>query len=138
MNRSDPTLSLQRRYHLTSRRSLFASLAAAAAALTSSARAHGPRRGSGIKPRFFADLKHVQAASRVEAIHFVSGAYRVQTADGQYADYAAADLRFVVDSTELGPYSGRPVILSAGQGGDRALVFFAKPNEISTFLITDA
>lgn len=122
----------------TNRRSLLASVAAGIAALTSlPARAHDGRHEIGAKKRSFADLKTVRAESRVDAIHYVLGAYRVWTADGKCTEFEAADLRFAIDSSSLGPYSGSPIILPAGYGDDRALVFFSAPHEIAAFIKAD-
>jgi hypothetical protein len=53
---------------------------------------------------------------------------------GRHAEFSEANLRFVVDSSPLGPRRGKPVILPAGQIGDRALIFFASPEEIGSFV----
>ena len=60
--------------------------------------------------------------------------YRVVTADGNDCDFPESDLRFKVDSSAVGPFRGRPVMMPAGQVGDRAWVFFAAPGEISAFI----
>ena len=49
-----------------------------------------------------------------------------------------AALRFRIDSSEFGPRASDPVILAARKIGDRAWVFFASPEEISTFIKHDA
>jgi hypothetical protein len=49
-------------------------------------------------------------------------------------DFLESDLRFKVDSSAMGPFRGRPVIIPAGQIGDRAWVFFASPDEISAVI----
>lgn len=82
----------------------------------------------------FADLKTAGAEHQVRAIRHLSGSYRVATADGRRVDFSETDLRFKVDSSALGPVRGRPVIVPAGQVGDRAWVFFASPDEISAFI----
>jgi hypothetical protein len=118
----------------SNRRSLLASAATGIAALSAwPVWAHNGKADSA-KGRSFADLKQADAASRVETIHYLSGVYRVTTADGKCAEFAAANLRFAIDSSNLGPYSGRPVILSSGYGRDRALVFFSAPSEIANFI----
>jgi hypothetical protein len=128
---SQPT---QGHHFRANRRSLLAAAAAGIAALSAwPARAHDGK-GDSVKSRFFADLKLADSASRVETIHYLSGVYRVTTADGKCAEFAAANLRFAIDSSNLGPHSGRPVILSSGYGRDRALVFFSVPSEIANFI----
>ena len=81
-----------------------------------------------------ADLKTAGAEHRVRAIRHLSGSYRVTTADRRRVDFAETDLRFKVGSSALGPVPGSPVIMPAGEVGDRAWVFFAAPGEISEFI----
>jgi hypothetical protein len=82
----------------------------------------------------FTDLKKVGAERQVRAIRHMGSFYRVMTADGKGFDYPESDLRFKVDSSAMGPFRGRPVMMPAGQVGDRAWVFFAAPGEISAFI----
>jgi cytochrome c len=82
----------------------------------------------------FPELKKVGAERQVRTIQHRGGSYRVVTADGNDFDFSESDLRFKVDSSALGPAAGRPVIMSAGEVGDRASVFFAAPDEISAFI----
>ena len=93
--------------------------------------AHGKaaKRNSG-----FPDLKLAGPDHQVHSIAYSLGAYRVTTADGRSAHFLEADLRFKLDSSDVGPHSGAPVILPAGTEGDRAWVFFASPAEISRFI----
>jgi len=58
----------------------------------------------------------------------------VTTADGQTLDFWEVNLRLKTDSRETGPLAGKPVLMGAGMGGDRASVFFAAPEEISAFI----
>jgi hypothetical protein len=81
-----------------------------------------------------ADLKKVGAERQVRAIRHMRSSYRVVTADGNDFDFPESDLRFKVDSTAMRPFRGRPVMMPAGQVGDRAWVFFAAPEEISAFI----
>lgn len=119
----------------TSRRSWLASMAAGIAALASfPARAHEPDSETGAKVRSFADLRRAQPENVVERIVYRLDAYRVWTADGKYSDFAVADLRFAIDPSAVGPASNRPVQWPSGQGRDRALVFFSKPDEVTTFV----
>lgn len=82
----------------------------------------------------FHDLKTLGAAHQVQAIRYCHDTYHVTTADGKTADFWEANLRFKTDSSDTGPVAGKPVILPAGMMGDRASVFFAAPDEISTFI----
>jgi cytochrome c len=84
--------------------------------------------------RGFQDLKKLGPDHQVQAIRYCRDTYHVTTADGQTADFWEANLRFKTDSSDTGPVAGKPVILPAGMMGDRASVFFAAPNEISTFI----
>jgi uncharacterized cupin superfamily protein len=79
----------------------------------------------------FPDLKSVGADRQVRSIAYSRGAYSVTMADGETADFLEGALRFKVDSGDLGPRAGTPVILPAGTEGDRFWVFFASPEEIS-------
>jgi cytochrome c len=82
----------------------------------------------------FQDLKKLGADRQVKAIRYCHATYHVTTADGQTADFWEANLRFKTDSGETGPLPGRPVMLPAGMMGDRTSVFFASPDEISSFI----
>jgi cytochrome c len=70
----------------------------------------------------------------VRAILHMRGSYRVMTADGKSVNFPESDLRLKVDSSALGPLFDKPVLMPAGMQGDRASVFFASPEEISTFI----
>ena len=124
------------RRHEASRRSLLTLTAIGIGALFSRpAQSHQADAGHDTDTRSFIDLKKVGAQHQVRTLsHTPGGTYYVATADGNRAVFAEADLRFKVDSSTLGPRRGKPVILPAGQVGDRALVFFAAPEEISTFI----
>jgi cytochrome c len=58
----------------------------------------------------------------------------VTTADGETTDFWEANLRFKTDSGPTGPLPGKPTLMPAGMMGDRASVFFATPEEISSFI----
>lgn len=123
----------------TSRRSWLASLTAGIAAFASfSAWAHDPKSETSAKARSFADLSKAQATILVKRIDYRSGAYRVWTADGACAEFAAADLRFAIDASTVGPAPGKPVLWPSGHSRDRALVFFSAPNEIGAFIIASS
>jgi cytochrome c len=82
----------------------------------------------------FDDLKKLGPAQQVSAIRYCHAAYEVATADGQTHEFWEANLRFKTDSSDTGPLPGKPAMMPAGMGGDRASVFFASPVEISTFV----
>jgi cytochrome c len=82
----------------------------------------------------FQDLKKLGADRQVQAIRYCRDTYHVTTADGDTADFWEANLRFKTDSSNAGPPPGKPTLMPAGMMGDRASVFFASPDEISTFI----
>jgi hypothetical protein len=95
-----------------------------------------PTRRGGIIPSsgVWGDLKFSGPNRQVRSIAYSGGAYSVTTADGKTAFFLESDLRFKVDSSELGPDDGKPVIIPAGTEGDRAWVLFSSPEEISAFI----
>lgn len=82
----------------------------------------------------FEDLKKLGADQQVQAIRYCHDTYHLTLADGQTVDFWEANLRFKTDSSDTGPSPGKPAIMRAGMQGDRASVFFAAPDEISTFI----
>jgi hypothetical protein len=44
------------------------------------------------------------------------------------------DLRFRIDSSDTGPFVGKPILLPTGRMGDRASLFCAAPEEIGAFI----
>jgi hypothetical protein len=86
--------------------------------------------GSGVWP----DLKLSEPSHQVRSVAYSRGAYLVTTADGKTSFFLESDLRFKIDSSELGPDDGKPVIMPAGTEGDRAWVLFSSPDEISGFI----
>jgi cytochrome c len=82
----------------------------------------------------FEDLKKLGPDQQVQAIRYCHDTYHVTMADGQTADFWEANLRFKTDSSNTGPLPGKPAMMRAGMQGDRASVFFAAPEEISTFV----
>jgi cytochrome c len=82
----------------------------------------------------FDDLKKLGPDQQVSAIRYCHAAYQVTTADGQTREFWEANLRFKTDSSDTGPLPGKPAIMPAGMSGDRASMFFASPDEISTFV----
>ena len=100
------------------------------AAKSEAIRRDGSVHGSGAFP----DLKLVRPERQVRSIAYSRGAYRVTTADGKSALFLEANLRFKIDSSDLGPDEGKPVVMPAGTEGDRAWVIFSSPDEISRFV----
>jgi cytochrome c len=82
----------------------------------------------------FEDLKKLGPDHQVQAIRYCRDTYHVTMANGQTTDFWEANLRFKTDSSDTGPQAGKPVLMRAGMMGDRASVFFAAPDEISTFI----
>ena len=80
------------------------------------------------------DLKAAPPQGQVTAISHCDDTYIVRTADGRSTKVWEFNLRFKTDSSNLGPSSGKPVIVGAGMQGDRASVVFAGPGEISGFI----
>jgi len=80
------------------------------------------------------DLKAAPPQGQVTAISHCDDTYIVRTADGRSTKVWEFNLRFKTDSSNLGPSSGKPVIVGAGMQGDRASVVFAGPDEISRFI----
>jgi cytochrome c len=102
----------------------------ATAAKPEPTRRGGIVHGSGAWP----DLKLSEPSRQVRSIAYSRGAYSVTTADGNTAFFLESDLRFKIDSSELGPDAGKPVIMPAGTEGDRAWLFFSSPHEIGGFI----
>lgn len=82
----------------------------------------------------FRDLKVAEPGHQVRSIAFSRGAYWVTTADGKGASFLENDLRFKIDSSDLGPMIGKPVLAPSGAEGDRAWVIFSSPGEISALI----
>jgi len=82
----------------------------------------------------FQNLKEAGPDCQVVTIHYDQDTYKITTADGPSTDFWEANLRFKIDSSDNGPLSGEPVILPSGMMGDRALVFFASPAEMSALI----
>jgi cytochrome c len=100
--------------------------------------AHGPSKRGGMmggQPQLH-DLKKLPEAYRVTAIRYCGDSYFVSTEDGTTRAFWEPNLRFKTDSSELGPNPGHPAMLPGGMMGDRASVFFARPDEISAFIQT--
>jgi cytochrome c len=96
-----------------------------------------PSAGHAAEPAMasgFQDLKKLGVDRQVQAIRYCRDTYHVTTADGQTTDFWEANLRFKTDSSDTGPLPGKPTLMPAGMMGDRASVFFASPEEISSVI----
>lgn len=80
------------------------------------------------------DLKAVGPDQQVVAVRYCGDSYFVKTAAGETLPFWEYNLRLHTDSTEKGPPRGRPALVPAGMLGDRALLVFASPSEISAFV----
>jgi cytochrome c len=133
------------------RRSLLATVASLAAALSVTRRSFGAEPVAGDAGRGDArlsgetalrpplgqapatiDLKTLGAERQVASISRSGDTYRVTTVSGRTASFSEFDLRFKTDSSARGPTEGIPVLIPAST--DRAFVVFASPREISSFI----
>lgn len=68
------------------------------------------------------------------AIQHRGDTFEVTTADGRKAAFRQTNLRIKIDTSDHGPFAGKPVILPGGMMGDRVTVFFALPMEVATLI----
>ncbi len=80
------------------------------------------------------DLKQAPINRQVKGLGFCSGQYTIDFADGSTRKFGERDLRFATDSSPQGPLAGRPVLVPTGRVGDRALVIFVAPGEMTAML----
>ena len=80
------------------------------------------------------DLKAIGPDDQVASISHCGDTYRVATAAGKTTPFWEFNLRFKTDSSDKGPAKGKPALLPASMGGDRAFVIFSTPIEMSTFI----
>lgn len=80
------------------------------------------------------DLKTVGLAQLVASIRYSDDTYYVTTNSGATVSFPEFNLRFKTDSGVHGPAEGRPVLLPASMRTDRAFIVFANPREISAFV----
>lgn len=80
------------------------------------------------------DLKTVGPAQQVASIRYSDDTYHVTTNSGAIVSFPEFNLRFKTDSGVHGPAEGRPVLLPASMRTDRAFLVFANPREISAFI----
>ncbi len=80
------------------------------------------------------DLKTLGPEHQVASISSSGDIYRVTTVSGRTVSFSEFDLRFKTDSSARGPAEGIPVLMAASMRTDRAFVVFASPREISAFI----
>lgn len=95
--------------------------------------APGDMMGGG-GPGRMPNLKQQVPTQQVTAIRYCGDAYFVTLGTGTEVVFWEFNLRLKTDSSANGPPKGKPAILRAGMGGDRAFVIFSEPGEISEFI----
>jgi cytochrome c len=80
------------------------------------------------------DLRQAPPERQVKAVGYCGGRYTVGFADGSSRKFGERDVRFATDSSPLGPGAGRPVLVPTGRVGDRALVVFVGPGEMTAMI----
>ena len=80
------------------------------------------------------DLQQAPADRQVKAVGYCGGEYTIDFVDGSSRKFGERDVRFATDSSPLGPVAGRPVLVPTGRVGDRALVVFVGPGEMSAMI----
>jgi cytochrome c len=82
-----------------------------------------------------ADLRRdVGPNNRVTSIRYCGDTYMADVESGESHQFWEFNLRFKSDSSARGPERSRPVLIPSSMMGDRALVIFAAPAEISGFI----
>lgn len=80
------------------------------------------------------DLRHVPRDRQVKAVGYCGGQYTIGFVNGTSRKLGERDLRFATDSSPLGPAAGRPVFVPTGRVGDRGLVVFVAPAEMTAMI----
>jgi cytochrome c len=80
------------------------------------------------------DLRRAPMDRQVVSVDYCGGQYTIGFADKSSRKFGERDLPFATDSSALGPPTGRPVVVPTARVGDRALVVFAEPKELATFI----
>jgi hypothetical protein len=80
------------------------------------------------------DLRQAPADRQVKAVGYCGGQYTIGFVDGSSRKFGERDVRFATDSGPLGPVAGRPVLVPTGRVGDRALVVFVGPGEMTAMI----
>ncbi|MGH7044541.1 MAG: c-type cytochrome [Acetobacteraceae bacterium] len=77
------------------------------------------------------DLRKLKPDEEVKAIRACRDSYFVTTGTGKVRIFWDQSLRFETDTSAYGPRPDAPAILPSGMFGDRAIVVFSSPAEIS-------
>ena len=80
------------------------------------------------------NLNNAMPDDIVKTIRHCGDTYFVTTEDGKMHKIWEFNLRFKTDTADSGPNPGKPVLMGVGMRGDRAVVVFASPDEISRFI----
>lgn len=86
------------------------------------------------QPPVMEDLRQAPADRQVKAVGYCGGEYTIDFVDGSSRKFGERDVRFATDSSPLGPGAGRPVFVPTGRVGDRALVVFVGPGEMTAMI----
>ncbi|HUO65187.1 MAG TPA: hypothetical protein VMT97_15835, partial [Terriglobales bacterium] len=89
---------------------------------------------AGAQPPTMEDLRHAPPDRQVKTLGYCGGQYTIEFADGSSRRFGERDVRFATDSSPLGPVAGRPVLVPTGRVGDRALVIFVGPREMTAMI----
>jgi cytochrome c len=80
------------------------------------------------------DLRQAPPDRQVKAVGYCGAQYTIGFVDGSSRKFGERDLRFATDSSPLGPGPGRPVFVPTGRVGDRGLVVFVTPAEMTAMI----
>jgi len=80
------------------------------------------------------NLKGLGENNQVTSIAHCEDTFEITTAAGETHQFWEFNVRLKSDTSENGPYPGKPGIIPAGMRGDRVSVVFAGPAEISPFI----
>jgi cytochrome c len=80
------------------------------------------------------NLKKAAADAQVTSLTRCGDTYTLKTAKGAPRKIWEFNVRLKTDSSEYGPFPGKPVITGSGMMGDRSSIVFASPVEISSFI----
>jgi hypothetical protein len=80
------------------------------------------------------DLRQAPPDRQVKSVSYCGPHYTISFVDGSSRKFGERDLRFATDSGSLGPVAGRPVFVPTGRVGDRGLVVFVAPAEMTTMI----
>lgn len=80
------------------------------------------------------DLTELGPERQARSIRYCEGLYFITRATGQETAHWEFNVRVKTDSSENGPKKGTPVLVSAGNVGDRWFLIFSGPDEISRLI----